>query len=165
MPLSRRSKSRGANTKPADLQIKGRVRTAETQRANDALQAEICKGQQVQGELRMFLAMIPTMVWRGLPDGSVEFHNQRWLDYTGMTAEQAKGWGWTASIHPGDLPGLVGKLRAFVATKEAGDVEGRLRRFDGQYRWFLFRTAPLRDERGVVIKWFGATTDIEDRKR
>lgn len=113
----------------------------------------------------MFLAMIPTMVWRGLPDGSVEFHNQRWLDYTGMTAEQAKGWGWTASIHPEDLPGLVGKLRAFLATKEAGDVEGRLRRFDGQYRWFLFRTAPLRDEHGVVIKWFGATTDIEDRKR
>jgi len=113
----------------------------------------------------MFFAMIPTMVWRGLPDGSVEFHNQRWLDYTGMTAEQAKGWGWTASIHPADLPGLVGKLRAFLETEEASDAEGRLRRFDGQYRWFLFRVAPLRDEQGVIVKWYGATTDIEDRKR
>jgi PAS domain S-box-containing protein len=137
----------------------------ELQKANKALQADIGERQQAQQELRTFLAMIPTMVWLGLPDGSVEFHNQRWLDYTGMTAEQARGWGWTASIHPEDLPGLVGKLRGLLATEDEGDAEGRLRRFDGQYRWFLFRAAPLRDERGVILKWYGATTDIEDRKR
>ena len=121
--------------------------------------------KQAEEEFRVFFRMIPSMVWRAQPDGSVEFQNQRWLDYIGMPAEQTKGWGWTVAIHPGDLPALVKKWRAILAAGEPGEAEARLRRFDGQYRWFLFRAAPLHDEFGNIIKWYGANTDIEDRKR
>jgi PAS domain S-box-containing protein len=115
-------------------------------------------------ELRVFLDMIPCMVLCGRADGSVELQNQRWLAYTGFSASQTNGWGWTASIHPEDLPRMREKWRAILKSGEAGEAEGRLRRFDGQYRWFLFRVAPLRDELGKLIKWYGACTDIEDRK-
>jgi PAS domain S-box-containing protein len=108
---------------------------------------------------------IPAMAWSGLPDGSVEFANQRWHDYTGLSAEGLRGWGWKVAVHPDDLETVMGKWQALLASRQPGEIEGRVRRFDGEYRWFLFRAEPLRDDLGNIIRWYGTNTDIEDRKR
>jgi PAS domain S-box-containing protein len=108
---------------------------------------------------------IPALAWTARADGSAEFFNQHYLDYTGLPAEQAEGWGWTAAVHPEDLNGLAGTWQVIMASKKLGEAEARLRRFDGQYRWFLFRANPLLDEARNVIKWYGVNTDIDDRKR
>jgi len=114
---------------------------------------------------RLVVDAIPTLAWPAQGDGSADFFNQRWLDYTGLSAEEARDWGWTVALHPEDLNGLVGYWRSVLASGEPGEIEGRLRRFDGAYRWFLFRATPSFDNDGRVVKWFGTNTDIEDRKR
>jgi PAS domain S-box-containing protein len=116
-------------------------------------------------ELQTTLDLIPTMAWRSRSDSSTEYLNQRWLDYTGLTMEQAQGWGWTAAIHPDDLSRLMDRWREVRASEMPGEVEVRKRRFDGEYRWFLCRTEPLRDASGAIVAWYGTGTDIEDRKR
>jgi PAS domain S-box-containing protein len=116
-------------------------------------------------DVRLVVDTIPTLAWSARSDGSADFFNQRWLDYTGLSAEQARDWGWTVAIHSDDLNGLVDYWRSVLASGEPGEIEGRLRRFDGVYRWFLFRATPSLDNDGKVVKWFGTNTDIEDRKR
>jgi formate hydrogenlyase transcriptional activator len=108
---------------------------------------------------------IPTLVWSAHPDGSAEFFNQRWLDYTGLSTEQARDSGWTVALHPEDRGRLMDYWGHLLASGKAGEIEARLRRYDGEYRWFLFRAEPFRDNHGDIFKWFGANTDIEDRKR
>src|SRR3984957_16689153 len=108
---------------------------------------------------------IPTLAWAARPDGSAEFLNRRWLDYTGLSAEEASDWGWTAALHTEDRDRVMDCWRHLLDSGEAGETEARLRRYDGDYRWFLFRIEPLRDESGNIFKWYGANTDIEDRKR
>src|SRR5882762_1353778 len=108
---------------------------------------------------------IPTLAWSARPDGSAEFFNRRWLDYTGLSAEEASDWGWAAALHTEDRDKLLDFWRRLLASGEAGEIEARLRRYDGEYRWFLFRIEPVRDDRGDIFKWYGANTDIEDRKR
>ncbi len=108
---------------------------------------------------------IPTLAWSCLPDGTAEFLNQRWLDYTGRSLEEGLGWGWKTSIHPEDLGKLMDTWLRLLATGEPGEEKARLRRFDGEYRWFLFRAVPIRDERGKIARWYGTNTDIEDLKR
>src|SRR5260370_25991745 len=115
--------------------------------------------------LQQFIDTIPTLAWCNLPDGSNEFHNQRWHDYTGLSPEEAHGWGWKVAIHPDDLPKLLDQWRELLAAGEPVEIEARLRRHDGQYRWFLFRAEPLRDESGNVVRWYGANTDIESLKQ
>lgn len=122
------------------------------------------QARQAQG-VRLVVDTIPTLAWSARADGSADFFNQRWLDYTGLSAEQARGWGWTVALHPDDLKGLVDYWRSVVASREPGEIEARLGRFDGVYRWFLFRATPSFDNDGKVVKWFGTNTDIEDRKR
>ena len=126
------------------------------QRSEQARQAQ---------DARLVLDTIPALAWSARADGSADFFNQRWLDYTGLSAEQARDWGWTGAVHPDDLNALVDYWRSVLASGEPGEIEGRLRRFDGAYRWFLFRATPLFDNDGRVVKWFGTNTDIEDRKR
>jgi formate hydrogenlyase transcriptional activator len=116
-------------------------------------------------DVRLVVDAIPTLAWSAQADGSADFFNQRWLDYTGLSAEQARDWGWTAALHPDDLNGLVGYWRSVLASGEPAEIEARLRRFDGEYRWFLFRATPSFGNDGKVVKWFGTNTDIEDRKR
>jgi PAS domain S-box-containing protein len=116
-------------------------------------------------DIRLVVDAIPTLAWSARADGSADFFNQRWLDYTGLAAEQARDWGWTVVLHPDDLSGFVDYWRSMLASGEAGEIEGRLRCFDGVYRWFLFRATPSFDNDGRVVKWFGTNTDIEDRKR
>src|SRR6266851_2984664 len=116
-------------------------------------------------DVRLVIDTIPTLAWSARSDGSSDFFNQRWLDYTGLSVEQAREWGWTVALHPDDLNGLVDYWRSVLASGEPGEIEGRLRRFDGVYRWFLFRATPSFDNDGRVVRWFGTNTDIEDRKR
>ncbi|MFZ0335825.1 MAG: sigma 54-interacting transcriptional regulator [Candidatus Acidiferrales bacterium] len=108
---------------------------------------------------------IPTLAWSARPDGSAEFLNRRWLDYTGLSAGEASDWGWTGAIHTEDRDQLLDSWRRLLASGEPGEMEARLRRHDGDYRWFLFRVEPARDNHGNIFKWCGANTDIEDRKR
>ena len=130
----------------------------DRKRAEDAIRAS-------ERNLNQIINAIPALAWSARPDGSAEFFNQHYLDYVGLSAEQAKDWGWTAAVHPDDRNTLIAAWQRMMAADQAGDCEGRLRRFDGEYRWFLFRTNPLRDESGKAFKWYGTNTDIDDRKR
>ena len=116
-------------------------------------------------DIRLLVDTIPTMAWSARPNGSAEFLNRRWLDYTGLSAEEASDWGWAAALHAEDRDRLMDFWRHLLDSGEAGEIEARLRRYDGDYRWFLFRVEPARDNRGDIFKWYGANTDIEDRKR
>jgi len=120
--------------------------------------------QQKEDHLRLVIGTIPTMAWSILPDGAVDFVNQRWLDYTGFSLEKALE-EVNRTVHPEDLPSVMEKWLVDMAAGEPCEYELRLRRADGEYRWFLIRTVPLRDERGNIVKWYGTATDIEDRKR
>lgn len=108
---------------------------------------------------------LPGLVWTALPDGEIDFLNQRWCEYTGLTQSEARGFGWRAAIHPDDLSGLLETWSASLASGAPRDAEARLRRFDGVYRWFHFGTAPLADAQGRTLKWVGINTDIEARKQ
>src|SRR5713226_297760 len=114
---------------------------------------------------RTMIDAIPAMAWSSLPDGSVEFANRRWHDYTGLSAEELRGGGWKVAAHPDELEAVIGKWQALLASRQPVEIEGRVRRFDGEYRWFLFRAEPLRDDCGNIIRWYGTNTDIEERKR
>jgi PAS domain S-box-containing protein len=130
----------------------------DRKRAEDEVRAS-------ERRLNQIINTIPTTVWSTLQDGSCDFLNQRWLDYTGLTEDAALGWGWTAAIHPDDLDGILEYWKSSLATGAPVDTEVRMRRYDGVYRWFLLRGDPLRDESGTIIKWYGTNVDIEDRKR
>jgi PAS domain S-box-containing protein len=130
----------------------------DRKRAEDAIRAS-------ERDLNQIINAIPALAWSARPDGSAEFFNQHYLDYVGLSAEQAKDWGWMVAVHPDDLNDLLAWLRRMIASDQAAECEGRLRRFDGEYRWFLFRTNPVRDEFGKTFKWYGTKTDIDDRKR
>ena len=108
---------------------------------------------------------IPALAWSCLPDGSGEFLNKQWLDYTGLSTESAPGLHWESVVHSDDLENLMNAWRHHLASAEPIEVEARLRRFDGEYRWFLFRAIPVRDSQNNVIGWYGTNTDIDDRKQ
>ena len=116
-------------------------------------------------DLTLIIDTIPSLAWSARPDGSADFFNQHYLDFTGLTAEEAGGWGWTAAVHPDDLNGLAETWQRIIASTTPGEAEARFRRSDGTYRWFLVRASPLRDQTGRIVKWYGVNTDIEDRKR
>jgi PAS domain S-box-containing protein len=122
------------------------------------------KVRQADNERRTAIDRIPALVWGSLPDGSSDFNNERWLEYTGLSAEEARDWGYKAVIHPEDYQRLVAKWAERFATGVPIEDEARLRRADGQYRWFLHRAVPLRNERGSIVRWYGTSTDIEDLK-
>jgi formate hydrogenlyase transcriptional activator len=130
--------------------------------------ANACTEEALRSSERNLAAIIntiPTTAWTTRPDGYCDFLNQVWLDYAGMSAEQAQGWGWTEVIHPDDRTKLVAEWQSCLASGTRVDTEARIRRFDGSYRWFLIRGNPLKDEAGNIVKWYGTCLDIEDRKR
>src|SRR6266481_4529086 len=116
-------------------------------------------------KFRVMIDAVPVLLWRNLPDGSNEFLNQRFHDYTGLSEEEAHGWGWRFAFHPDDLENLLDTWKGLLLSGEPGEIEARLRRFDGEYRWFLIRAVPHRNESGKIVNWYGVITDIEDRKR
>jgi formate hydrogenlyase transcriptional activator len=137
----------------------------QSDRSRTALQQAGQEIKQSEARLRKIIDTIPTLAWCSLPDGTGEFWNRRWHEYTGLTPEAVRGWGWQDAIHPEDLREITDKWLGFLASGRPGEVEGRLRRFDGVYRWFLFRAEPLRDESGNIVNWYGTDTDIENLKR
>jgi len=130
---------------------------AELQRAFDEI-------KRSEDRLRLVIDTIPTLVWRAGPEGIPDFLNQRALDYTGLSLDQAAT-GWPSAFHPDDKKGMLQKWSAIRKSGMPGGLEARLRRFDGEYRWFLLEAEPMRDEAGNIVKWYGSATDIEDRKR
>jgi PAS domain S-box-containing protein len=137
----------------------------EPAHAGAALAKAVDDSKPSEAPLRHLLDTLPILASCHLPDGSNAFCNQRWHDYTGLSPEEAHGWGWQVPIHPEDLGTLMETWSQLLASGEPGEQEARLRRFDGEYRWCLLRAVPVRDALGHVVKWYGTTTDIEDRKR
>src|SRR5271165_1875750 len=119
---------------------------------------------QEKNRLRLVIDTTPALLLSALPDGFIDFFNRRWLEYVGLPLEDVQGWGWTAAIHPEDVTGVVDKWRTAIGTGEPFEAEARVRRADGEYRWFLHRKAPLHDNLGNIVKWYGSSIDIEDRK-
>ncbi len=124
--------------------------------------------EKLRGEaarLQTLIDTVPSFLWTSFPDGSKEFLNRRWYEYTGLTLEQGKGWGWKVVVHPDDLDRLIREWLALLNDPKPGELETRIRRYDGEYRWFLIRVLPEFDAEGNVVRWLGSDTDIEDRKR
>jgi PAS domain S-box-containing protein len=126
---------------------------------------DINERKRAEQELRYVVNTIPAIVWSALPDGSNTYVNSRFVEYSGMSAEQLAGSGWHAATHPDDLQRHERKWLACVRTGEVFEDEVRFRRGDGQYRWHVQRGVPLRDVDGNILKWYGVLTDIEDHKR
>lgn len=108
---------------------------------------------------------IPALVWSARPDGSAEFFNQHYLDYVGLSTEAMQDWGWIAMLHPDDVAPLASIWASVLASGAPGEAVARVKRHDGQYRSFLFRTHPMRDRHGNIVRWYGVNTDIDDRVR
>src|SRR6267154_1703849 len=134
--------------------------TVERQRSQEALTSALEEIRTSETKLRQVIDTIPTLAWCNLPDGPNEFLNKKWHEYTGLTPEESHGWGWRVAFHPEDLPPLMEKWRELLVSGEPGEIEARLRRHDGVFRWFLIRVEPLRDPTGKVIRWYGTSTDI-----
>src|ERR1700738_158749 len=140
------------------------IDVTEQHTAKEALQKAFDEIKKSEDRLRLVIDTIPTLVWRAGPEGIPDFLNQPALDYTGLSLDQAET-GWPRAFHPVDRKGMLQKWRAVRESGLPGGLEARLRRFDGEYRWFWFQAVPLRDESGNIVKWYGSSTDIEDRKR
>lgn len=115
--------------------------------------------------LQLLFDSVPALIHTALPDGYLDFFNQAWLKYVGLPLEDLQGWKWTAAIHPEDVEGMVDKWRASLASGEPALYEARVRRADGEYRWMLHYTVAARDKQGTIVKWYGSSIDIEDRKQ
>jgi PAS domain S-box-containing protein len=116
-------------------------------------------------DLQLLVDSAPSLIHTGRPDGYLDFFNRTWLTYIGRSIEDLLGWNWTAFIHPEDVDGMVEKWRASLASGEPYLDETRVRRADGEYRWMLHHKVAVRDGRGQIVKWYGSSIDIEDRKR
>ncbi len=137
----------------------------DRKQTQEALRHALDQVQKSEAKLRQVIDTIPTLVWCDLADGPNEFLNKRWHEYTGLSPEESHGWGWQAAFHPEDLPPLMEKWRELLVSGEPGEIEARLRRHDGVYRWFLIRVEPFRDESGKLVRWYGTSTDIENLKQ
>jgi PAS domain S-box-containing protein len=139
--------------------------SAQRRAKESALQAQ-AMAARAEREIRLVTDTIPALVWSASPDGAVEYFNQRWLKYTGLAPERARGWGFLDAYHPDDRVS-VKNLTAMPDETASSDraIEARLRGVDGKHRWFLGRAMALRDEAGNIVRWYGTTIDIEDRKR
>jgi hypothetical protein len=126
---------------------------------------DITERKQAEDKIRLIINTVPGLLWTARPDGWVDFLNQRWLDYTGMTLDQGLGWAWQPGYHPDDLGTVLSKWRTALAERKPLEVEARLRRFDGEYRWFLKRAFPLFDRAERLLGWYGGNIDIHDLKR
>src|ERR1700687_3114799 len=116
-------------------------------------------------DLPLLVDSAPSLIHPSRPDGYLDFFNQTWLTYVGRSLEDLQGWKWTAFIHPEDVEGIVEEWRASLDSGEPFLHEARVLRADGEYRWMLHHNVPVRDGCGQIVKWYGSSIDIEDRKR
>src|SRR5262249_45639881 len=114
-------------------------------------------------QLQLVINATPALLWSATPDGAADYFNQHYQDFVGAPLDDLLGWKWTAAVHPDDLPTLSETWASILASGVDGTTEARLRREDGEYRWFLFHANPLKDPEGKIIKWYGVNTDIEER--
>ncbi|MBB1285974.1 PAS domain-containing protein [Flavisolibacter sp. BT320] len=140
------------------------IDNTETEQASHLLQVKNNQLQAVLDEFQFVTDFMPQMVWSTQPDGFHDFFNKQWYNYTGLTYEQTKDKGWSLVLHSDDYDRTWKIWQHSLETGEVYETEYRLRRHDGQYRWFLARALPMRDEQGNIIKWFGTCTDIHDQK-
>ena len=119
--------------------------------------------RQSEGRFRQAIDSMPQLVWSTLPDGHPDLYNKQWFEYTGLSPRDAHYEKWQ-NVHPDDRPLVNERWRHSLQNGEPFEVEFRFRRFDGQYRWFLGRATAICDN-GRIVRWFGTSTDIEDRKR
>jgi PAS domain S-box-containing protein len=125
---------------------------------------DITSAREAEDRTRLIIDTVPAQLWTESPEGVVDFVNRRWVDYTGMTLEQAVGSGWTGMVHPDDIERVLRKWRTLISEGKPREIESRLRRSDGAYRWFLSRVCPLVDRSGHILAWYGSDTDIHERK-
>jgi len=118
-----------------------------------------------ENQLRDVIETMPAHVWSTLPDGALDFVNQRWQEFTGLPLEDALGWNWETVVHPDDKSRFVAEWRAALKNQQPMESEIRVRRKDGEYRWLFVRNVPLRNELGNIVKWYGTGIEIDDRKR
>jgi PAS domain S-box-containing protein len=120
--------------------------------------------RQSEEEFRTLAEAVPHHVWTARPDGLLNWFNPRVYEYAGSSPGELDGEKWGKIVHPDDIPGAVAAWTKAIGSGDAYEVEFRLRRADGAYRWFLARAVPARDERGNIIRWIGTNTDVHDQK-
>jgi PAS domain S-box-containing protein len=129
------------------------------------MRAMASAGQQPESfNIQLLVDSIPALIHTARPDGYLDYFNKPWLEYLGATLEQVSGWNWRAFIHPEDVEGIVAQWVACLGSGEVFEYETRVRRADGEYRWMFHRKVPLRDESGNIVKWYGSSLDIEERR-
>ena len=134
------------------------------QRATAGLAGMLEEMNYSEDQRQMMIDKIPTLALSSRPDGTTGFLNKPWLQHTVLLMEESLGWGWKVSVHPEDLGKLMDTWLGLLASGEPGEKEARLRRFDREYRWFLFRAVPHRDEQEKLIRWYGTNTDIGENR-
>jgi PAS domain S-box-containing protein len=139
------------------LETKVVEQNADLAHANAVLRRE-------EARSRMLTDAIPQQIWSGLPDGTLDYCNERWRIETGLGLEELQGDGWQTILHPDDRDRVLNAWRHSVAAGTPYEQEERHRQADGTYRWFLARGVPLLDSEGHIVRWFGTNTDIQDRK-
>jgi two-component system, chemotaxis family, CheB/CheR fusion protein len=137
---------------------------SETEQIALQLKSKNDELQSLIQEFKFVTDFMPQMVWATEPDGYHNFFNKRWYDFTGLDYEQTKDKGWSLVLHPDDYTRTWKVWENCLQTGKTYDIEYRMRRHDGEYRWFLARALPLRDSEGKIVKWFGTCTDIHDQK-
>src|SRR5260221_10439505 len=115
-------------------------------------------------DVQVLVDSIPALIPTPRPDGYLDYFNKRWLEFLGVTLDKVAGWNWTVFVHSEDVEGILAKWRACLATGEIFEYETRVRRANGEYRWMFHRKVPLRDANGNIVKWYGSSLDIDERK-
>src|SRR5256712_4174603 len=108
---------------------------------------------------------LPALIHTGRPDGYLDFFSRHWLDFGGLRLEDLEGWKWTAAIPPDGVTALVTNWRACLESGRPLEIEARVRRADGVCRWMLHQKQPLRNAERQIVRWYGSSVDIDDRKR
>jgi PAS domain S-box-containing protein len=145
-----------------ELEQRVRERTKELETANEKLGEEIKERKRAEEQARKVLDTIPALIGSGTSNGILDYCNQQWLAYAGVSLEELQK---DETLHPDDKARVVRAWQEAMATGKPYELEQRYRRFDGVYRWFLARGVPLKDAEGVIERWYGTLTDIEDRKQ
>src|SRR6201987_2882605 len=137
----------------------------ELEKAFEEIKQQTEAARRSERELRDVVNMVPAHVWSTSPEGTVDFVNDRWLQFTGLALDEALGWKWEAVLHPDDRRRVVADWHTALKNGQAMESEARVRRADGEYCWWFIRNVPLRDETGKLVRWYGTAIDIEDRKQ
>ncbi|MGO7215257.1 PAS domain S-box protein [Rhizobium ruizarguesonis] len=137
----------------------------DLQRAENALRESEAALRESEHKLNLIINTIPAMAWSCTSDGRLEYFNRNLIDYVGLPSEEIVGFGFYRMFHPDDVEPMRMAWDDIVASKKSRPVDARIRRADGEYRWFNLRQSPLLDPDGNVVRWYGVVVDIEDRKR